>query len=146
MYGCFLCRRVSPSNASGSFCPTRSWIQTASSDSPSKTVCAFGPSVQDAALNSAVPRLALPSSLSARLQGAGSLQSGWTRGPCLVTPRGVNLHFCFLAERHPWARPLPEGQLPEHLDFDSILGRCTDRTRLLETDQLCVLGQVPSLL
>lgn len=146
MYGCFLCRRVSPSNASGSFCPTRSWIPTASSDSPSKTVCAFGPSVQDAALRSAVLRSASPSSLLARLQGAGSLQSGWTVGPCLATPRGVNLHFCFLAERHPWARPLPEGQLPGYRDFESILGRYIDRTRLLETNQLCVLGQVPSLL
>lgn len=36
---CFLRRRASPSNASGSFCHMRSWIRTASSDGPSKTVC-----------------------------------------------------------------------------------------------------------
>lgn len=29
----------------------------------------------------------------------------------------------------------PEGQFPGDLDFDSILGRHTDRTRMLETDQ-----------
>ena len=69
---CLLCRRVSPSNASGSFCLTRSWRPTASSGSLAKTVCAFG---------SPVPRrlplgLAVPRSLSARPQGAGALQSG----------------------------------------------------------------------
>lgn len=83
---CFLCRRVSPSNASGSFCLTRSWSLTALSEGPSKTVCALGPSV---------PRR-LPSGLAVRPQGAGALQSRVGLAPYLAHPRRVNFNFCFL--------------------------------------------------
>lgn len=103
---CFLCRRVSPSNASGSFCLTRSWSLTALSEGPSKTVCALGPSV---------PRR-LPSGLAVRPQGAGALQSRVGIAPYLAHPRRVNFNFCFLGvfslRGSQGVRPPTEGPVP----------------------------------
>ena len=102
---CFLCRPVSPSSASGSSSPTRSWSLTASSDGPSKTVC---------------PK---------RVGGRGVLPS---------LPRRVNLHFCYLAfllrGRLPGRGPLLRAGF-QGPGFDSILGRWTGKSRMLEIDQ-----------
>lgn len=41
----------------------------------------------------------------------------------------------FLLRGSRWWKPPPEGQLSGGLDLNSVLGRHTDRTRLVETDE-----------
>lgn len=116
----FLRRRVSPSNASGSFCRTRSWIRTASSDGPSRTVCVrVSPSEPGWPSTSG---LGFGSAQQLICEASGRrIPAVWrTLRPYLAPLRRVNLHFCFLAERQLlgfWVMPLLTPWAPTSIPF-----------------------------